>query len=119
MAPLPRRAAAPLALLALLLRAAAAAAQGAPPVGGGPLWGPLNPGAATAGTAVELLRAMESGVGSITLTGARWLARDPAAPAAGGGCLPDETRAARPSSRSQRHADARGPGGRPDAHLPP
>ncbi len=54
-----------LAAAATLAAAAAAAAAAADP----PLWGPLSPGAATARSATQLLEALESGVGDITLAG--------------------------------------------------
>lgn len=54
-----------LAAAATLTAAAAAVAAAADP----PLWGKLSPGAATATSATQLLQALESGVGDITLAG--------------------------------------------------
>ena len=66
------------ALLLVLAAAAAlpaAAAAAASPADPPPLWGPLSPGATTASDATQLLQALESGVGDITLAGAHAAAR--------------------------------------------
>lgn len=62
--------------LAALAAAGGAGAQGpgAAPAAGAPLWGPLSPGAATVTDATQLLQALESGAGDITLAGERSLA---------------------------------------------
>lgn len=64
-----------LVLAAAAALPAAAAAAAASPADPPPLWGPLSPGATTASDATQLLQALESGVGDITLAGAHAAAR--------------------------------------------